>query len=298
MLSERQRRAVDHVSRRACGEPLSQDLRVTVNFYPEIPVAGSTVIAEIAREGVYRNQFETGVTAGDPSAFRGGGRWLWESQVFGGAYDEAPFDQRPKYGALNFRGRTTGAAPRFGPIHLRLRQETLYRVTLCYPDSAFQPVDFGVATKSDLVRKARDAAAISRQLDEDYIDYIEAHLHGDLLLSRDVEAIVLDPCYAGTEVERIARDLPCSVEWHGGFAIDVYVLHRFHAYRDATYASLGASLAQNGRLDARTIGEAIRSRKHDTQRLKRVWHYVAWFGDLDSPIIEAATGSKGKFYGC
>src|SRR5437016_14370508 len=122
MLSKCQQRAVNHVSSRSVGEPLGHEVRVTVNFYPEITVAGSTVLAAMAREGVYRNQFETGVTAGDPSAYPGGGRWMWESQIFGGAYDQAPRDQRPKYGALNFRSRITGAAPRFGPVHLRLKR--------------------------------------------------------------------------------------------------------------------------------------------------------------------------------
>jgi hypothetical protein len=293
MLSGYQQRAINHVSSRSSGGPLGREVRVTVNFYPEIAVAGSTVLAAMAREGLYRNQFESGVTAGDPSARPGGGRWLWESQIFGGAYDQAPCDQRPKYGALNFRHRTTGGAPRFGAVHLRLKRESLFRTTFCYPDSAFRPADFGVAARSNLTHKARAAAAIPRRIDEDYIDYIEAHVHGDLLLSRDVEAIVLDPCYAGTDVERIARDLPCPVEWHGGFALDVRALYRFRAYRGAEYARLGTTLARNGRLDARTIGNAIGSRKHDTQMLKRVWHYVAWFGDLESPVTERPAREQG-----
>jgi hypothetical protein len=286
MLSEYQQYAINHVSSRSFGVPVGHDVRVTVNFYPEIAVGGLTVLAAIAREGVYRNQFESGVTAGDPSAYPGGGRWLWESRIFDGAYDQAPCDQRPKYGALNFRRRTTGGAPRFGPVHLRLKRESLFRTTFCYPDSAFGPADFGVAARSNLTHKARAAAAIPRRVDEDYIDYIEAHVHGDLVLSRDVEAIVLDPCYTGTDVERIARDLPCPVEWHGGFALDVHAVYRFQAYRGAEYAKLGTTLARNGRLDAETIGKAIGSRKHDAQMLKRLWHYVAWFGDLDSPITE------------
>src|SRR5947207_2202172 len=229
LLSEAQQNAIDYVARRSFGDPLDHGVRVTVNFYPEIAVAGATVLAEMARQGLYRNQFETGVTGGDPSAHPGGGRWLWEQEVFGTAYDRAPIDQRPKYGALNFRRRTTGGAPRFGPVHLRLKRETLFRTTFCYPDSAFQPADFGVALKCNLTRMPRDAASIPRPIDEDYIDYVEAHIHGDLVLGRDVEAIVLDPCYAGTEIERIARDLPCPVEWHRGFVLDVRVLRRFHA---------------------------------------------------------------------
>lgn len=297
-LSEYQQRAINHVASRSFGDPLGHELRVTVNFYPELVVAGSTVLATMVREGMYRNQFETGVTAGDPSAHHGGGRWLWESQVFGGAYDEAPFDQRPKYGSLNFRRRTTGGAPRFGPVHLRLKRETIFRTTFCYPDSAFQPVDFGVASRINLVHVAREAAVSPRRLDEDYIDYIEAHLHGALVLERDVEAIVLDPCYAGTDVERLARDLPCRVEWHGGFTLDARLLPRFQAYREAKYAELGAALARDGQLDAKVIGDALMAGEHDTQTLKRVWHYVAWFGDLDAPIVANAAKGNGDVDEC
>ena len=39
-------------------------------------------------------------------------------------------------------------------------------------------------------------------------DYIEAHVHGPVHRERDVEAIVLDPCYRGTEVEVAAELLP------------------------------------------------------------------------------------------
>jgi hypothetical protein len=32
-------------------------------------------------------------------------------------------------------------------------------------------------------------------------DYIEAHVHGTVDLTRDIEALVLDPCYRDTLVE-------------------------------------------------------------------------------------------------
>jgi hypothetical protein len=41
---------------------------------------------------------------------------------------------------------------------------------------------------------------------------------------------------------------------------------------------LGVSLARNGRLDPRILGDASRTGQHDEQALKRVWHYVARFG--------------------
>lgn len=48
-------------------------------------------------------------------------------------------------------------------------------------------------------------------------DYIKAHQHGPLLLGRDVEAVVLDSAYRGTDIEDAAAALPFPVEWHAGF---------------------------------------------------------------------------------
>ena len=45
---------------------------------------------------------------------------------------------------------------------------------------------------------------------------MEAQLHGPLLPARDVEAIVLDPCFHDTDIEAVAARLPCAVEWHPG----------------------------------------------------------------------------------
>ena len=90
------RRALDHVAARSSGGPLADGLRVTLNFHPDRLVDGLLVLAALARDGVYRSQFETGTSNGGLTAYTGGDRWRWESRIFGGAYDEAPADQRPK----------------------------------------------------------------------------------------------------------------------------------------------------------------------------------------------------------
>ena len=45
-------------------------------------------------------------------------------------------------------------------------------------------------------------------------DYIEAQVHGVVDLSRDVEALVLDPCYRDTPVET-ARWNGWAARWNG-----------------------------------------------------------------------------------
>ncbi|CAG9168645.1 DUF3626 domain-containing protein [Cupriavidus respiraculi] len=276
-----QDRALAHVAARSDGAPIDASLRVTLNFHPDRAERGMPILEALARDGVYRSQFETGTSNGGLTAHPGGDRWRWESRIFGAAYDDAPAAERPKYGALDHRRRATGGSPRFGSAHLRLRAEVLARTTFCYPDSVFDPVHFGVAARMGLVAHAQ--ADCRDALD----DYIEAHVHGPLVLARDVEALVLDPCYRGTQVEALARALPCSVEWHAGFRLHVDALSRYPDYRGPEPVSLALAIAREGWLTPAIIGDAASTGEHDPQCLKKVWHYVARFGDLGQ---QAAAG--------
>jgi hypothetical protein len=268
-----QEKAIAYVAGLAGGGPGDPAWRVTLHFHPDRLVGGVPILRRMADDGVYRSQFETGTGNGGLTAFPGGDRWLWESRMFGGAYDDGPAVDRPKYGALNFRRRLVGASPRFGSAYLRMAAGVLARTTFCYPDSAAVPGDFGVAERvSPLVTMA--AADDKDPLD----DYIEAHVHGGIDLGTNVEALVLDPCYQDTQVETEAKCLGCPVEWHGGFRVATEVLLRNADYRGFEFAELGVSLAKDGHLDPAMIGDASRTGRYDQQALKRVWHYVARFG--------------------
>jgi hypothetical protein len=178
------------------------------------------------------------------------------------------------YGSLNHRGRPEGGSLRFGSSHLRLSAEALQRSTFCFPDSVFEPVHFGTAAACELGGVV-DAAAHS---DDPLDDYVEAQVHGPVLVASDVEALVLDPAYRGTAVERVAHELPCAVEWHRGRRLSVSELERHPDYRGREVVELGARIADGGWLDARVVGDAARSGEYDAQGLKRVWHCVARFG--------------------
>jgi hypothetical protein len=267
-----QERALAHVGERAAGGPMDPSLRVTLNFHPDRLADGEPILAALGRDGRYRSQFETGTSNGGLTAHPGGDRWSWESRIFGGAYDDAPAAERPKYGALNYRRRSTGGAPRFGSAHLRLLPATLARTTFCYPDSFLQPDDFGIARAMPLI-------ALAEADDTDPLDdCIEAHVHGPVRLGTDVEALVLEPCFRGTDVEAAAGRLGCPVEWHGGFRLAAAELRRHPEYRGPEFVDLGLSLARDGFLDPRIVGDAARSGRHDEQALKRVWHYLARYG--------------------
>jgi hypothetical protein len=270
-------KALEHVTAVAEGGPADPSWRVTLHFHPDRLVGGVPILEQMARDGIYRSQFETGTTNGGLTAYPGGDRWRWESRMFGGAYDGGPAAGRPKYGALNFRRRRIGGSPRFGSAHFRLAADALARTTFCYPDSFLGSSHFGTVGRiSGLVKLAEAAAA------DPLDDYIEAQVHGVIGIARDVEALVLDPCYRATPVEDLARQLGCPVEWHGGFTISTADLLENPDYRGPEFVRLGASIAGDGPLTPRLIGDASRTGRHDERALKRVWHYVARFGSPET----------------
>jgi hypothetical protein len=267
-----QQKALRHVASLSSGGPLDARLRLTMNFHPDRSADGQPILRKMAADRVYRSQFVTGTSNGGLTAHPGGDRWRWESRIFAGAYDHADDDERPVYGALDFRRSPVGGAPRFGSSYFRLTGETLARATFCYPDSSTGPRDFGVADRFSLI-------ALAEADDLDDLDgHIEAQIHGPVRLDRDVEALVLDPSYRGTAVEDAARALPCPVEWHPGFRLSVPDLRRHPDYRGQRYVDLGAEIAVDGQLTPRIIGDAVRTGRHDPQDLKKVWHCLARFG--------------------
>lgn len=283
-MSRWARAAVEHVRARSTGGPLDRSLRITLNFHPDAVVGGRLLLEVLAEEGVYRSQFETGTSNGGLTAHPGGSRWGWEERMFGGAYDDAPAGERPRYGALDHRRRGLGGAPRFGSAHLRLTEAVLDRATFCFPDSVLEPRDFGTADACDLVRLAEDFARVTRddaaeQAEGGLLDaYVEAHVHGPVDLARDVEAVVLDPAHRGTGVEEAAGRLGIPVEWHEGRVLSVAELERHPHFRGPEALATGRAIAQDGLLDARIIGTHRHTRDHHPQRLKEVWHLVARFG--------------------
>ena len=107
-------------------------------------------------------------------------------------------------------------------------------------------------------------------------------MHGPVRLALDVEALVLDLCYRDTDTEVLAHALPCPIEWHPGFRLSIEELRRYPEYRGPEYVNLGVALACDGELTPATIGAAARAGRHNPQDVKKVWHYVARFGDLSA----------------
>lgn len=267
-------RALQCVRKRAAGGRLSPATPVTVTFHPDTIASGVATIERLAREGVYRSQFETGTSNGGMTAHPGGDRWLWESRIFDKAYDDADPASRPKYGALNHRRHPVGGSPRFGSCHLRLRPHVLARTTFCYPDSHLRPDAFGVADRMALIELVEENRL---GLDPVLDNYVEAHVHGALRIERDVEAVVLDPSYRGGAVEEQARSLGCAIEWHDGFRLASDRFADCAVFRSPVAAEAAAAVSVGGVVTPRDIG-AARGKALDHQTAKWVWHCVVRFG--------------------
>jgi len=274
MISIEQKAAIDYIRNESHGATPVVCPEVTVNFHPDrITSSGAALLDEIRLNKILKSQFETGTSNGGLSAYVGGNRWLWEQHAFGGAYDECSASQRPKYGALNYQRLLTGASPRFGSSFFRIKPRVLERTTFCFPDSHLKPVDFstynGVGRLIDLAK-----ASSFDSLDS----YVEAHIHGPVVLDIDVESLVLDPSYRDTAVEQQADKLPVDIEWHSGFKLDVRKVKDNPDYRGESCVNLANKLARDGLLTPRILGDAINASLWDSNELKKLWHYVAKFG--------------------
>ncbi|MDB5215826.1 MAG: hypothetical protein JWO86_3753 [Myxococcaceae bacterium] len=310
---------------------------MTLNFHPDRLLADGRMVVEALLEvGRYKNQFETGLSNGSRTAFAGGARDGWEETLFGGAYHEpvAEASERPKYGALDVMHHADGGSPRFGSCYVVLRAHVNARCTFTWGDSHLGPADVGVAdafdsilaamlesadvtggvlaarlTVPELVERVSRAAAVGpvgRALD----DYIEAQVHGTIELSRDVEALVVDPAFEGTEVGARLREL-CerhAIEHrvHPGFELLVSeVPGDFRGPRMPAFAARAASVSSGPTshpvmLDASIIGRAAQSLHRDPsvwedwdtpeetlQHVKQLWHVLVRYGAPPPPPPQA-----------
>lgn len=265
------RKAVEGRSRR--GPALPQDARIAVHFHPEAGRGGSSVLLRILQERRYVSQFVTGTSNGGLTAYPGGQRWEWESRLFGGAYDDAPAVGRPVYGALMLHGDPYGPAARFGSAYLRLNPAVLTRTSFAWPDSALGPTAFGVPGAMAVL----DDFLAARS--EDPLNhYIEAHLHGELRLPKDVEAVVLDPTFDDCATLALAEELGVRVERHPGYRASVAELEAHPDYRGAEVVALARRVAAEATVTPRELARARATGEHRPQDLKRLWHCLARFG--------------------
>ena len=208
--------------------------------------------------------------------------------MFDGRYDRAVASDRPVYGAWNRRDDPYGASPRFGSAYFRLRPEVTERATFCWPDSVFDPRAVGGPERLDELCRLADAglldpsllpgSAADLPLNDPLNDYVEAHVHGTLTISRDVEALVFDP--ADRQAHRNVLDrLGCPIEEHPGYRITADAIEP--GYRSHVPVDLARALG--GEINPVKLAAASRSGNHDPQAIKWLWHCLARFGRRASP---------------
>ncbi len=171
--------------------------------------------------------------------------------------------------SLEQRADPYGGAIRFGSSYVRLRPEAVTRATFCFPDSVFEPTDFGDADLLPLLCHIADGSDF-----DDLDECVEAHVHGAVRFDSHVEAVVLDPCFADTDIGDTAGRLGCPIEFHAGFRAnpDAFAPD----YRGAHIVDLARSLGDE--LTPEVVGDAARGGAHPPQSIKQVWHCLARYG--------------------
>ncbi|MCL1037434.1 DUF3626 domain-containing protein [Shewanella submarina] len=303
--------------------------RIALHFHPDRLVRGNiTVIDSMLSDGCYRNQFETHISNGLLSPEIGGQRDHWEMAYF--HQPSLALKQRPKYGALDLGLHANGPAPRFGAAYLLSKSELLERCSFCYLDSyrqpkeratssCFEPVfaalmsecferDYGLgcedfrppALVNWLCNELKPLAEpqskpVSANLDH----YIEAQVHGEVSLLKDIDLLVLDASYRGTETGA-AASLLCekyhlSLSWSPSLTLNIEEVPA--DYRGKSMPQLARRVAPGGVLNVRLIGAAARSvacgdpewtqlgsPSELTQQLKLLWHVLLRFGKKNQPV--------------
>ena len=293
--------------------------RLTVNFHPDrIGRDGRSVAAGLLADGAYRSQWTTGVSAGSRSALHGGERHRFEHEFFAGAYDDVDpaSGEHPVYGAWDLTVDDHGGSPRFGSCFLVLRSHVRERITMCVGDTHTDPRDVGTFDEpwsilAGLAEQAADGNLLDRQLDtaslvamlEGHVEtrsasrnldgYVEAQIHGGIDLADDVRAIVLDPSFRASAVDRTlaaaAARYGFDIEWHRGS--DLAVDDVPADFRGPTMPALARNVAgSSGIVHARAIGAAAAEHPYEDpsplgdpvestqQQLKYLWHTVLAHG--------------------
>ena len=319
-LTPAQQRALDHVAKRALRvqpmaraelaaameagsvpepayaaalEKLRAQGRVVLAFHPERSTRTARSVAEgLLAEGVYRSQFETGLSSGSTTAFSGGERDEWERRLFGGAYHESDVhaSDRPKYGALFLVAHPDGPCPRFGSSYFVLRPEVSQRCsftllgsqedsapehtgTFAVPepwiahlarhlDTIPGPLGVqglrlaglirGMSLELPIALEQKSADENGRALDT----FVEAQVHGPVSLSADVETLVVDSSFYGTPVAETLLDLSATydiaIRWHPGFTLRSDEFPK--SFRGFSTRSIAERVAAEGIVDAPRLG--------------------------------------------
>lgn len=127
---------------------------------------------------------------------------------------------------------------------------------------------------------------------------IEAQVHGPVDIARDVERLVVDSAFIGTEtghcLEELCQKYAVPLEWHVGFRLAAPDVPE--EFRGPAIPKLARRIAGDGAVDAAVIGAAqvsLYTRPGDwrdcgphqdvLQHLKQLWHVLVHYGAPANP---------------
>lgn len=166
---------------------LKNDVQIIIHFR-------SNLLNQIVDDGYYRNRYEL-----DANFDRSG----WENNLFNKIYDGCPKKEKVKYGTLNVLNDNKGvfSAYGYGDSYFVLKKEVNKRSTFVMGDSSGG--QFHIATfkypniilflvPNDLLREIinhADGKPVNYAIQ---FPYIEAQIHGDIKICRDIEKIMIN----------------------------------------------------------------------------------------------------------
>ena len=306
---------------------MKNNASIGLHFHPDRLTQDRISVAEsLFNDGVYKSQFETFISNGSVSAYQGGERDLWETRMFGGAYQfKGPsHKERPKYGALNVMLHSDGPAPRFGSCYFLLSPKVSYRSTYTYMDSHLELKEKGTYQEFDLILAAlleesftrervlgeselrpprlisylanlndKQSDLVNRKPNRNLDFYIEAQVHGDVSLEKDVDALVADNSFQATEtgnmLEQLCRKYSISLYWRKGYKLNSKDVPS--DFRGVKMPHLAKRIAHFDYIDASIIGLAAKdlyfypenwsdygTAEEVQQELKLLWHVLVRYG--------------------
>lgn len=231
------------------------------------------VLARVISDGVIAPGYEPGVAA-TLAGKKAGAFLVLEADP---GFVAPPWERRDR------RDDPYGASPRFGSAYLRLRPEATARATFCWPDSAYHPEAIGgpeklkelcrLADRGVLDRSAPPASAAELPLEDPLNDYVEAHVHGGLSISRDVEALVVDPSDHEAHAGALGQ-IGCRILIHPGYRVTADAIDP--DFRGPVPVELALELG--GGITPARLAAASRSGNHSAQAVKWLWHCLARYG--------------------
>ena len=182
------------------------DLQLVINYVQNmapiiIHLKLDAILDYLCDDIYYRNQFQTSTSNGALSYQT---RIGWEARLFNNIYGDDDGFYRVKYGPLNITNNHDGvvAAKGYGDSYLLLKNNIKERTTLTFGDSSNPNCEiatfnnfFHILNKlsDDLLDKIiKLSIGDNFSFDSNYGFYLECQYHGEILLERDLEAIVVN----------------------------------------------------------------------------------------------------------